>query len=200
MKSLLYFVIITTLIGCERKALSPSEYISWCRDESNGLLIKRSFDNIDLILQYKSLQYTKSLAWLRGDTNSIVLTKEDSSLFQFNLRLTSKTLEKNLLKSHTTDDGYFERINYFLQNAENDFKLTVGNSVYKCVLCHLEPNYGLAPQNTILLTFAPSIKDTHSSNEDLTFTYFDKLFNNGLIEIKLKGSDIKKAEAIKLNL
>lgn len=199
MKPLIHLMILSILAGCGSETLKPSEYVSWCRNEKNGLLIKRSFDKIEFALQFKPLQFTKSLALLRGDTLTSIPTREDSTLLQFNLTLTSKTPEKNLLKSQTTAEGYFERINYLLQNAENDFKLTVGNSTYKCVLCHLEPNYGLAPQNTILLTFAPPSNDVYNSNEDIIFTYIDNLFDNGLIEVKLKASDIKKANEIQLN-
>lgn len=189
-------LLIFTFSSCRQDSMSPTDYLAWCDSKKSGLKIERTFDNISLSLLYKPIQFNRAMQLFRGDTSSVNLSKEDSSLIQFNLTIKSQTAEKNVLKLETDQKGYFERVNYFLQNAENDFKLIVGNREYPCVMCHFEPNYGLAPQNTLLLTFAT---DKTRYDEDLTLIFNDQVFGNGIVEIKLNGSDIKAANSILIN-
>lgn len=184
------------ITSCKQTAMSPSDYITWCKSEKSGISVRRTFDNIALQLQYTPLQYIKALKLVKGDSALDIPTSIDSSLFQFTLTLKSRVAEKNLLKLDTDQNGYFERINYFLQGAENDFLLVVGEHEYPCTLCHFEPNYGLAPQNTLLLTFSTSIR---YNSEDIKLLFNDQVFGNGLIEIPIKGADVNTANNITIN-
>ncbi|MCL4816895.1 MAG: hypothetical protein QY303_10325 [Vicingaceae bacterium] len=88
------------------------------------------------------------------------------------------------------ENEYYERLNYFDQEAQIDMKLVDGSDTLSCLLYHFERNYGIAPFNNIVLSF-PGRKNQQNSH-DKVFIFDDKVLGLGTVKIKIEKELVKK--------
>lgn len=183
-------LFVCILSGCGVQSLAPLEYAKWVEDEKNGLRIKRTCRELEFVLQYKPIDYILAQEVKSNQVDAATATQRKQELansIQFNFVIRSLNPQQTPLQNSTDLNGYFNRITYFLSNGDQNFKIKIGNKILPCTLCHLEQNYGLAPENTLVLAF--NHNDQNLNNElrqhGLAFMYEDEVFDVGLLSIKI---------------
>jgi hypothetical protein len=73
----------------------------------------------------------------------------------------------------------FERINYYLSEAQNYFNLLEGGDTLKCINYVYERYYNLSPFQIMVIGFD---QKKQIGLSDLTFVMEDKIFNTGKIK------------------
>ncbi len=85
-------------------------------------------------------------------------------------------------------EEYNRRIEYFISDASNNFKLLYNNKEeMKTAGYYFENNYGISPYVVIVLGFF--IPENYPS-KNLQLIYDDVLFSNGIIKVTIDQSDI----------
>lgn len=200
MKLILPLFILSQLIsGCGKQSLAPGEYMKWVEDESNGLKVKRTLSDVIFTLQYRPVDYMMAQEFKADHISPQQLAQRRQELetaLHFNLTLSADN-ETQPLKNNTGPDGYFERVNHFLTDGANDFKLRCGNDTFDCSLCHLEQTYGLAPVNTLVLAFEPRSTMPVSFTHDLVLIYEDKVLGTGTVKMKIEKEKLEQMPMMK---
>ena len=186
-------VILFTIMACN-KTLKPNEYVLWASDVENGLRITKDIFPYQFVLQYKSPEYIKAMS----TNNQVLLPEVSEQQLMFNLTIKSLNDKSNPVMANDEVQNRFEIIERFNNNGYEDFRLIIGNDTLNCSFCHLEHNYGVAPLNTIVLSFDVPKKSKEYYGYDWIFIYDDKVFNTGRISMKLKSEYLTKLNTIKL--
>ncbi len=197
-------LILLVLAGCGVQQYSPLEYSKWVEDEKNGLRVKRTYEELEFILQYKPTDYiiAQEAKSQQIDAASITQRKQElDNSIQFNLIVRSLNPNQTPLQNNADLDGYFSRISYFLSNGDQNFSLKIGEKTVPCTLCHLEQNYGLAPENTLVLAFNHADKNLADEmrKHGLAFMYEDEVFDIGLLKIKIDPEQFANIPQMSLN-
>ncbi|MBS1635848.1 MAG: hypothetical protein JST26_07975 [Bacteroidetes bacterium] len=185
------------LVGCQRASLSPAEYMAWVEDKDNGMIANKDLDDFEYSLLYKPLDYV-----LAKEESSGILKKEQieqrrnelGAMQYFTLKITAKNAKELLRAGITSEDQYYQRLEYFMSYMQNDTYLIEGKDTLPCLLFHFERNYGLAPYNTFVLGYAGS-KEKQITN-DKVFVYDDKILGTGKVMMTVQAKDIEKAPNI----
>lgn len=180
----LAFILFTGLFAfaCNYN-VPPQEIITWVEQPDKGCKVKREMGEFTFILQYKPTDYIIAYELLneaiqKGEVQS--RKKELANYMHFNL--TIQAISGNALKYGTDPNGYFDRINYFLEGANEDFYLVTQSDTFICGLAHLEQTYGLANESTVVLGFeVPS----NNIKDDVFLVYDDRVFGVGTVKFKI---------------
>jgi hypothetical protein len=203
----LSFIHITILLlllcsGCTH-SYRPSDYVKWVEQEENGLRVKRVMSDFEFILQYKPVNY---MIAQEKKSNSISReyaaqrTQQLANSIHFNFIIRSADDQTPVLKNQAGPDDYFARISHFLNEGQNDFRLRSGSDTFDCTFCHLEQNYGLAPENTVVLAFEPRRATTGPLfTDNLFLMYEDKVFGTGTIKMKIEKKHLDRLPEMKLD-
>lgn len=186
------------LFACGKKAVTPVEYVNWVEDNGNGLSVKKEFDDISYHVLYKPVNYiaAKELVNKGISMNEIPQRIKDLGDMQYvTLRITSLKANELLRAGIRDENEYYQRLEYFMGDIQNDIYLVEGKDTLPCMMNHYERNYGLAPYNNFVLAFGKS-KDAKA---DKIFVYDDKILGTGKVMLKVGSSDIHAAPDINWN-
>lgn len=176
-----------------------SEYINYVTDPSNGLKISRTFGEHTYTLQFKpyGLELLNHIGKRSPDKYEIsALSEAIKGTQHYMLSLGCRSCQGELIKHGLSEySGYEERVRYLAGQAQQDLFLVDGEDTLACHAYHWERNYGVAPVENILLSF-PATAD--ESAKDKTLVFYDRIFGNGIIKLKIKGEDIDKCPEINL--
>lgn len=188
------FVACFCLLTSCNKSYSPSEYIKWAQQESNGLRVIKDMFPYKFILQYKSPNYIKAMSLI----NAIESESPSDQTIQFNLTIKSLDNQSHPLYTNGTNEDFHEKVKHFNDNGGEDFFLIAGVDTFLCNFCHMEYNYGVAPLSTIVLAFDVPDKVSRYYEQDWFLVYDDKVFDTGLIRMKIRKKDLMKLNFVKL--
>lgn len=192
---LLGLILITT--SCEKHQLDSNEWIKYVENEDNGLKSKIATGEYLYTFQYKPLEYIV-LKELNHINNKVKFNKRLSELKKsiwFNVSISSKGSEINPLKenSNSTDD-YNKTLSYFNNSAMKNFTLTYGNQEMNQIGYYFENTYGLTPNDVMIIGF--NIPDS-IPKQDIQLSYDDKIYQNGLLKIKITKKEFKQIPTLK---
>ena len=91
-------------------------------------------------------------------------------------------------------EDYYLRLKYYSFDIQNDLKLIDGQDTMKCVFSHFERTYGILPYIKIVTAFEKSKKQ----GGDKIFSYNDKTFNKGIVNLMVKDKALKNIPDIKI--
>ncbi len=182
--------------ACSPVSLSPSDYVRWVENGENGLCATKQIEDFEFSILYKPLNYVA----LR-ETNKDSVTEERieknkdelKDLQYFTLKIKAKEGNDLLKTGISTDQEYFDRLNYLSGFMQDDIKLIEGKDTLICKLFHMERNYGLAPYNNFVLGFSA----TKNENDKLV-EINDKAFGVGKVILKIKKEDIQNIPQLKI--
>ncbi|CAN5905164.1 hypothetical protein BH11BAC7_BH11BAC7_32950 [soil metagenome] len=193
------FMLFCFLSGCIQKELTPAQYMTWVKSEEHGLRIGKQIGNCSFTLQYKPCEYEALLHHKNEIKNELDLNKLTAPLK--NLQYFTLTI-KNADGKEIMEEGSFEmveygsKLNYMISDMQMDFSLIDGNDTVSCAFYHYERNFGVSPENNILLGFEIPATDKNRAN-DKTLIYEDKLLGNGIVMLTIKSEDIKQVPRLK---
>lgn len=189
----IFLAIITVLltVACKKKQfLDVQGYISWVENPENNLFVEKKIGDFEFKVLYKPLDYIVSQEFKRNNfsKDSINKRKQELKDYQYyTLRIRSFKDNEFFRTGILTENEYYNRLEYFISEAQKDIKIIEGNDTIPCAMYHFERNYGISPYSSIVLSFEE--KDSLNRN-DKVFFYDDQVLGVGKIVIKLKSSDI----------
>lgn len=166
-------------ISCT-KTLSPNEYIEWFKNPDNGYIQTYSEDS-GLIIEviYKPSKYMAliSLKGQRVDSDKISkIEKQFDSSYYFQLNI--KEINPHLIKKNSLI--YYQKLEYLSTQINNDIKLISAGDTIPCSLHHFERNYGVSPDNRILLVFD---KKNQQNISEASILFDDQFFHHKVIHL-----------------
>jgi hypothetical protein len=175
-----------------------AEYISWVRNPENGLLRKKTIDELSFSAQYKPCSYIACLESAKADISDTILRRKLSELEgmeYIDLKIELEGGQGELLKHdlHSAKQ-YDERITYFSFGMQKDIFLVAGADTIPCGLYHFERAYDVTPYSVFLLGFATR---PGSMKTDRTLVFHDNTFHKGIIKLNFSASDLSNIPKLK---
>lgn len=197
-------LIVTTLIymgflsSCGPKTATPLELVSYVNNTEKGLVKSKTISDYQVVLQYMPASYTalKEFKSPKSIIDSIFIRRNKELKNSHRFVLALKGSDNSVLHQNTASkEEYQNRLNYYIKDAQSDFKLVDGHDTLACSLYHFERTYNLNNQNKILLSFA---KRPNQMINDLQFIYTDRVLGIGKIKFYFTKKDLKNIP--KLNI
>lgn len=193
---LLFFVLIIASCG-SGKTKSAGEFVKWCDDPGNGLVLKKELGQFSFTLCYTPSEYLAIKELSKGkELNQVYMDsalKEYSDLQYFTLRLGSLHGGEFLRQEITKEQDYFDRIYYYNSLVDKDIFLVEGNDTLKCVMHHFERTYSVAPYDNLLLAF-----EKGKGNAPKKVVYDDHILGTGPVIITISEEAINNIPHISL--
>jgi hypothetical protein len=173
--------------------------MAWVKSEENGLRVAKQIGNCNFTLQYKPCEYEALLHHKKEIITEADLDKATTALkdLQYFMLVIRNADGKEIMEEGSREMvEYGSKLNYMISDMQMDFSLVDGNDTLPCAFYHYERNFGISPENNILLGFeipASSSNDVH----DKTIIYDDKLLGNGIVMLTIKSEDIQQIPALK---
>jgi hypothetical protein len=112
--------------------------------------------------------------------------------------------EEVLMAEIDSKEEYYQRIQYFSFEMQNDLKLVDGEDTLDCVLFHFERNYGIKSKATFSLGFPLTAKEKEEKdenpeimNQDKVIIYDDHILGVGKLNIKIDQKNLNKIPEIR---
>jgi hypothetical protein len=187
-------------IGCGgKKTLSPEQYIEWMNDKNNGLINVQEIGGYKFQLQYQPAEYL-AVCEMISEGNDMTRANFDSVYAQYKgmqyclLKIGSATKGEDFLKqSISTEQEYFDRIQYFTSYVQHDMFLLEPNDTQTCSMHHFERSYSLNSFNTILLAFP---NKGNPGQKELLFN--DQVLGIGKIRFTIPEKSLSRIPSIEL--
>lgn len=190
---LLFFLAISfafTMACSKPSVLNAKEYTAWLEDVDNGACNKKKINDFEFAILYKPIDYIIAMESKNKSISkdSILKRKKKFKGYQYyTFKIRSFKDNEFFRTGMISENEYYERLEYFVSDAQNDITLVEGKDTIPCAVYHFERNYGVSPYNSIVLAFAE--KDSLLKYDKL-FIYEDKILGLGKIAIKLKASEL----------
>ncbi|MBA4241928.1 MAG: hypothetical protein C0448_14475 [Sphingobacteriaceae bacterium] len=185
-------------MSCEKTKLSPNDYVNWVEDNDNGLNVSKDFKGISFHVLYKPVNYIVAKEFLNGGVKKNETGKRITELgnmqyvtLRINVSNSNEVLGANL----KSQNEYYERLEYYMNNIQDDLMLIEDKDTLPCLLSHFERNYGLAPYNDIVLAFGESI----NKSADKLIVFNDRVFGTGPVMLKINNKNLKNAPSVSWN-
>lgn len=187
----LVIAICLTLLSCFHSSLD--------KNTSAGVISSKDGLQKDIIIDsfFVSFQLnpTANLLKREGLTEEKELkarTVQLDSMFWFNVSISIKGFNQSPLRYQISSlEQYESRLNYYLNEAANDFSLVVGNSDTLLPSVYwFENNQNLLSRETMIIGYQRP-KD-FVALQDLHLSYFDRIFGNGIIKATIESRDLKR--------
>ncbi len=192
-KRVLFFFAVYTVFNtsCSKPAiLNTKEYTAWIENPDHGASFTKKINDFEFAVLYKPIDYIAAIESKNRNISkdSILKRRKDLKGYQYyTFRIRSFKDNEFFRTGMTSENEYYERLEYFVSNAQSDIKLIEGKDTIACAVYHFERNYGISPYNNIVLSFEE--KDSLNTN-DKVFIYDDKMLGVGKIAVKIKADGL----------
>lgn len=175
--------------ACNRK-LNDQEFLAFAKDFDNNIHKTIVVGEWNYDVQYKPSRLIVINERITNADEFIKREKQLSGTVWFNISIKHVKENCNPLKFKVSGtEEYNERLDYFLNAAREEITLDYGNTRLKPTGYLFENNYGLTPNETMVVGF--EIPD-EAPREDMLLVYNDRLLRNGIIKIMFYKKDTKK--------
>lgn len=191
-------ILFSFLVSCKKATLSHVDYINWVENEDNGLNVGKEFKDINYQILYKPVSYIVAKELVNGGIkNNEVATriKELGDMQYATLRIKVANSNEVMGANIKSQNEYYERLEYFMNNIQNDLVLIEDKDTLPCLLAHFERSYGLSPYNNFVLAFGKSI----NKKADKLIVFDDNIFGTGRVILKIENKDIEDEPAVNWN-
>lgn len=194
-KNTIYVLFLSVMMstGClNSHPVSTDEYMSYIEDPANGVTVASRLENFEFGLLYKPLDYIIGLEFRNGviSLDSMSSRKKQLEGFQYyTLRIRSNQDSEFIRTGLSSENEYYQRLEYMVSNAQDDIVLVEGRDTIPCAIYHFERNYGLSPNTNIVLAFA---EGDQNSRKDKVLIYDDKILGLGRIELRILNKNIRR--------
>jgi hypothetical protein len=205
---LLYIVVLMLLLGCQSKenkpgytkdadkiVLAPPDLKSWLKVEENGYTKEKQINEYEYILTFIPNDLIINENEKNINSGNIDSIRKNYEMFCFNFQIKLNGATDELLK-YNLSSSYEDRIRYVSFKMENDIKLIDNNDSIKVGLFHFERYFNTSSTCNFNISF-PSEKIIKSKSELVQFCFYDKLFNNGVINFTFNKNIFTQQPKIK---
>ncbi|MCW3071741.1 MAG: hypothetical protein JWO44_1631 [Bacteroidetes bacterium] len=188
------FLVLLLWAGCKKKQemLDAGGYKQWVEKTANGLVSAKEVGDFEFAVMYKPIDYIVSMETAGKNIAADSIRKRMNELkgFQYyTLRIKSLKDNEFLRTGLHADNEYYERLEYFVSNAQSDIILVEGTDTIPCGMYHFERNYGISPYNNIILSFP---EHDSLNAKDKIFIYDDKILGTGKVALRLSADELKE--------
>lgn len=200
LKSILAIIPACLLLGaCQPDELPPSDYVSWVKSTDNGLHKTKSFDDLQLSLQYKpapliAFQEARSYELTKEEIAAKCERKKGMQYFNFSIELTNGNGDV-LAHRVNSDTEYQQRVNYYSFEMQQDLFLVQDGDTLPCKLFQFARNYSLAPR----LDFAVAFDEGKSQKADQQFIWNDRVYGLGMVKMTITADALAQLPTPKVN-
>jgi hypothetical protein len=195
-KSILVLALTLTLGSCENR-MNGEQYMAFVKQEESGCLKQVAAGSFLYSIQYKPSEYILYSEGLQvGDSLYDQRKKDLKGTIWLNVAFKLAHGTTTPLKYNVSSyDEYNQRLNYYLGEAAKDVRLVYGARELAPISYHFETNYGLTPQETMVLGFA--LPDNEPlPTKDFQLALVDKVFNNGIIKATFLSETLQALPAV----
>lgn len=172
--------------ACGQSTLGPEQYLQYVEDANNGFVVEKELSGLHYVAMFKPAAY----AALKDLTRKIPADEVDKAMFDtalseyqglqyYTIKMGAKESGKDvLLYNLSSEEEYYQRINYYSALAQQDIYLVQQNDTFPCALYHYERTYGVSPYNNILLGFNTG---DSTENQPAKLHFKDEGFKTGLL-------------------
>jgi hypothetical protein len=185
-------LLLATLMSCCNRPLDRDAYVSWLKNEKNGLRDIRSEGGRYFDLQY---QPAEMVYLQRNPGNSLGREETEaelegiSVLQYYTLTVGLERGGEDFIASGTSGPAERqERIYYFSYPFQEDIFLVENGKKLSPVLFHFERSMDMKSSRTFVLGF----ENTGAGRGTATFVIESPLFGPAPIELKINKTDLKK--------
>lgn len=184
---------LTGALGCG-KTTAPDALIAYAENPANGLRKTIAAGKMQYTLQYRPAGYVLAKEGLSPGTEAYTERKEQlQGMAWFVLRFQVEGFSQSPLRYRTSgQEDYTQRQDYYLNMASGDMRLIYGKDTLGPSGYWFENNQNLTDHESILVGFALPGNET-VPDKDMTFTFYDQLFRNGIIKATIARRDLEKA-------
>lgn len=181
------------LVGCGRQTLQSEDYIKWIEDSKNGLVKTETYGKVKYTVAYRPADYNKAKSLLNNDSFQITNSNKKNHSFIIKMEPVDGKTQVLVIDAIEKQEP-FQRINYYLSEAQNHIKLIEGNDTLPSTNYIYERYYNLSPSQNMVIGFEQ--KQALGSN-DLVFILEDKIFNTGKIAFNFNQKTLKNIPILK---
>lgn len=176
--------------------MSSAEFNSWVKDESNGLVMTRTMDDLEYSVTYlpaASLVLRDHIQPAnKSDWDSAIASKKD--VYCFILKYKLHRSNADVLKFNLENENdYYSRSNYLAFGLDKDVWLECDSAQIPCTLHQFIPHYGISPEAEVLITFP---KPSESTEQSFTFVLNDKIYDAGLMKFEFDSDNLNNIPTI----
>lgn len=190
-------VVMLSCVSCQQN-LNRSDYSNYVSDKENDLKKVSSIDGWEFCIQYRPYDYI-ALMENKGMGTEHDLDKRKSELAGtawFNISIKRADNSNSPLRYGISSlEGYNERLNYYLNEAANDIRLTYGKDTLSPMSYLFENNYNLTPQETIVVGFSLPEGELRPC-KNMRISMVDRVFRNGIINAEFSVETLEKIPAL----
>ncbi|OFY82859.1 MAG: hypothetical protein A3F72_01875 [Bacteroidetes bacterium RIFCSPLOWO2_12_FULL_35_15] len=186
----IFFATVHSSCSKKKGINTVAEYISVVQNPENGLSTSKKIEDFEFSVLYKPLDYIIALENKDNKVSKDSINKRKQQLegYQYyTFRLKSSKDNEFFRTGMNSENEYYERLEYFVTNAQDDIYLIDGTDTLTCELYHFERNYGISPYSNIVLAFK---QKNETEVKGKTFIYDDKILGVGKIALKINAKDI----------
>lgn len=183
----IFLTILLVLMGCETKELEPEQYIRWVDDKENGLIKEESIGKIKYTVSYRPSDYQKAKYLLDNDTFGLKHSETKNHAFIVKMEPIDGKTQILTINAREKEEP-FQRINYYLSEAQNYISLLEGADTVNVSNYIYERFYNVSPAQNLVMGFQ---QNQNLGESDLSFIMEDKIFNTGKIIFNFSKTDLK---------
>jgi len=203
MKVLLFFVAAILAAACSN--ITGSSIVHF--DELDTISIEQLELAVDAAKEisnktYESDEYMFSCTFIPSikflqhqkltNTELFEAQKEYAKQSSFLLELKVLGYHDEMLKYEMGNlDQYYQRIEYYSFNVNEDIRLITNSDTIVCSQHHFERTYGLAPTIRLNLQF-PIPEEQLVANKFITLEFLDRVYEQGIVNFKIEPDHIKR--------
>lgn len=176
------------LCGCIRQ----QDPVLYAEDKKNGLKKTVEVGNVIYDIQYKPPIYIARMEHLDKAAEQ-ERTKSLQGMAWFNVSFKIKDFNESPLRYNLTSlEEYTARQDYYLNKAPKDMYLLYGKDTLYVNSYWFENNQNLSLHETMVIGFKLPGKIL-KPEEDLRFSFYDRVYQNGIIKTIINKEDIQDA-------
>lgn len=177
-----WMVICIFIVSCSKKELTPSQFLLWLADKDNGLVKEEVVEGVRYIVSYKPSEYEIAKSIVDRDSN--IKRKSGVNHHSFVIRMEPEDGKTQVLTINTRNkEEPYQRINYYLSQAQHDIKLIEGNDTMHAVACIYERYYNISPVQNLVIGFSGKNKP---HDNDLILQVEDRAIGTGILRFRFR--------------
>lgn len=187
-------ILLCLFIASCKRRMNAADYVRYISDSKNGITKTTIVDGFEYRIQYRTHQYIV-LAETKGKakkSDAVKRTEELKGAVWFNISIKRTDNAYTILRYGVKSvEDYNTRLNYYLNEASQDIKLTYGQDTLHAASYLFENNYNLSPQETMVVSFILPNNEDYPTR-DMRLSFLDRVFNNGIINASFPIEIINK--------
>ena len=193
-----FVLFVVFIYGCAKSDLNADDYVKYVESEKNNIKNTKQIEDLSFSLQYCPTEYLLLKEYKTNNLSEKLIDqrkKDNDSMVFFKLRISAKNNNDILNYQISSNDDYYQRIQYLSYGFEEDIALLNGKDTIFPALFHFERTYGVVPFADFMLAFNTKIKEP----ENFQVILDDKVFNTGLLKFSYSNKDIQDIPKLKTN-